>query len=100
MEEDFCMKKVVSILLVLVMCMGLMTGCVFGNTEEGSDPTTAPVSNQSGDNGETTTPTDAAVESALAPMTTENIELTYFNFVSEVLTQILAEKFMEKYPNI
>ena len=36
----------------------------------------------------------------LPPMTTEPITLKYMNFDSEVLTQKLAEKFEEMYPNI
>ncbi|RXI96249.1 extracellular solute-binding protein [Anaerobacillus alkaliphilus] len=36
----------------------------------------------------------------LDPMTTENITLTYASWSNPVLNQFLADKFMEKYPNI
>ncbi|WP_029505132.1 ABC transporter substrate-binding protein, partial [Lachnoclostridium phytofermentans] len=101
------MKKLVSMMLVLAMCMTLFSGCVFAGKE--AEDTSGKKDNQSstatpgGNGNEGTTPTtggEQGTDSALPPMTTEPITLTYFNFDSEVLTQKLAEKFMEKYPNI
>ncbi|WP_088104068.1 ABC transporter substrate-binding protein [Halalkalibacter urbisdiaboli] len=39
-------------------------------------------------------------ESALPPMTTENITLKYASWANGELNKFMAEKFMEKYPNI
>ncbi len=111
------MKRLMGIILSVTMCMYLLTGCVFGNSgDDSSSPGTSTPSaqldnntgnNASGNSGGETTPTgDAGDETGtggpagLPPMTTENITLTYLNFDSEVLTQKLAEEFMDLYPNI
>lgn len=94
------MKRVISILLVITMCIGVMTGCVFSGKEtEDTSAKTNPTSEAS--KGDNTSPTNVAgSDDGLPPMTTEEITLTYFNFDSDVLTNLLAQKFMEKYPNI
>lgn len=104
------MKKVVGILMMFVLCIGLMAGCVFKNTEDTSGTGSNTAKNEdtkdkASDNGSTATDTQntqGAEEKpeGLPPMTTEEITLTYMNFDSEVLTKLLAEKFMERYPNI
>lgn len=105
------MKKLISLLLTLALCLSFLSGCVFGGNQDKKDtPTTgATQSPTTGANATTDanvtatgTPTEAAAsdESGLPPMTTDKITLTYMNFDSDVLTQELAKKFMEKYPNI
>ncbi|HHU73535.1 MAG TPA: extracellular solute-binding protein [Clostridiales bacterium] len=104
------MKRLIGLLLVLTMLVGALSGCVFGDKDNASKdnggsnttPTTAGSNNDApdnqGDNG-TNDPTDSE-PAGLPPMTTEPITLKYMNFDSEVLTQKLAEKFEEMYPNI
>mgnify|MGYP001198465865 CR=1 FL=1 len=106
------MKKVLSIILVLVMMTGLLSGCVFGNKEDDSKTNTNQSSNDIGyedadpsktgdnDNQANDSQDVANNDGGLPPMTTDEITLRYLNFDSEVLTQELANKFMEKYPNI
>lgn len=99
------MKKLISLLMTLVICMSFLSGCVFGGNDDKKNDTKPEVtkSADAADNNDTSsTPTDSAAvdESGLPAMTTENITLTYMNFDSDVLTQELAKKFMEKYPNI
>ncbi len=109
------MKRLTSILLVLTMCMYLMTGCVFGNSDDSKAPSstsnetttekdTTDDSASTATSTESTQPTEAAAApteaAGLPAMTTENITLTYLNFDSELLTKELADKFMELYPNI
>ncbi len=67
-------KKVTSVLLTAAMVTGMLSG--------------------------TAVTVKAEKEAGLPPMTDEEIELTYMNFDNKVLTEYLAEKFMEKYPNI
>lgn len=102
------MKKLISLLMALVLCMSLLSGCVFGGSDD-KDTTTktedtgkAEATDAPDSTDTAATPTEGAVvdEAGLPPMTTENITLTYMNFDSDVLTQELAKKFMEKYPNI
>lgn len=81
------LKKLLSMLLVIVMMMGLATGCAF---DEGDGD------QQSNKNDDW----ENVGEDGLPLLTEEKIELTYFNFDSEVLTQKLAEKFMELHDNI
>lgn len=101
------MKKLISLLMTLVICMSFLSGCVFsGSNDKEADK--KPEVTKSADTASTTDEDDAgaptgstvADESGLPPMTTEEITLTYMNFDSDVLTQELAKKFMEKYPNI
>lgn len=101
------MKKILSLLLVLTMCISLLSGCVFGSKEDttkkaaDTTATQAPVKEDSPSTTEGTDPTAAPAEvTGLEPMTTEPITLKYLNFDSDVLTQELAKKFMEIYPNI
>lgn len=39
-------------------------------------------------------------EKGLPPMTEESVTLTYASWMNPALNELLAEKFMEKYPNI
>ncbi|NLY49227.1 MAG: ABC transporter substrate-binding protein [Clostridiales bacterium] len=104
------MKKIVALLLVLTMLVGVMSGCVFGSKDNtGKDNTSNTTPAQTNDSGKQTGTTGDGGSAAdegqgtaqgLPPMTTEPITLKYLNFDSEVLTQKLAEKFMDKYPNI
>lgn len=103
-------KKLVSALLCAAMAVSMLAGC-------GGD---SPANSSSGDGGAGNSAaadsgaddSDAGTEdntgaedggsdvSALPPMTTDEIELTYMNFDNKVLTEHLAQKFTEKYPNI
>ncbi|TAH70393.1 MAG: carbohydrate ABC transporter substrate-binding protein [Anaerolineaceae bacterium] len=104
------MKRIMALLLVLTMLVGVLSACVFGNKDNSASdngtaktPTKAAdktnTSDKADDNETVETGGDTATD-GLPPMTTEPITLKYLNFDSEVLTQKLAEKFMEKYPNI
>lgn len=95
-------KKLLCLLLVFVLSFTLLTAC--GKKDDKTDTSvtepgnqdTAPSTDESGteqDGGKT-------VEKSLPPMTTEEITLTYASWENEVLTTFLAQKFMEKYPNI
>ncbi len=109
------MKKNLCFLLTLIMCVGMFASCgVYTETNNGSDDTTAATSTtaptkeaaagdstESSDATATAAPEDTAVtEKSLPPMTTDEITLTYLNFDQDETTQYLAQKFMEKYPNI
>ena len=89
-------KKLLSALLCTAMAASMLTGC--GNSAPAEDAKTdAPAVEDAAaaeEGGE------AAEAAALPEMTTDEIELTYMNFDNKVLTEYLAEKFMEKYPNI
>lgn len=96
-------KKILSVLLVLIMCLSLFTAC--GKTEDGKEPTggedAVTDKEETGENGgDTEDEEESTAEKSLPPMTTEEITLSYVSWENEVLTQFLAEKFMEKYPNI
>ena len=99
------MKKVLSLLMVFVLCIGMLAAC-------GKNSDNPSGSNSVGDGGNTATPDagskddgtgdteEPVVTKSLPPMTTENITLTYASWENEVLTQHLASEFMKKYPNI
>jgi len=99
------MKKVLSLLMVFVLCVGMLAAC-------GKKTDNPSGSNSVGDGGNTATPDagskddgtgdteEPVVTKSLPPMTTENITLTYASWENEVLTQHLASEFMKKYPNI
>lgn len=96
-------KKIVSVLLCAAMAVSMLAGC--GGSPDNSQGSSA---GNEGGGGNSAAPKESGSGSeegggevsALPPMTTENIELTYMNFDNKVLTEYLAEKFTEKYPNI
>jgi multiple sugar transport system substrate-binding protein len=97
------MKKVLSLLLVLVMCLGAFAAC--GKKSDTNDETSATPTTTTSDSTEDAGTDDTAEvteapEKSLPPMTTENITLTYVSWENEVLTKYLADQFMAKYPNI
>lgn len=102
------MKRILALLLVLTMLVGVLSGCVFGNKDNtGNDNTGAnnptKAADKTSDKADDSDSPDVEGDTTadgLPPMTTEPITLRYLNFDSEVLTQELAKKFMEKYPNI
>lgn len=100
------LKKVLSMLLVLVMCLSLLTACGSGDKVDETDKGSNVESNGNNSAGGTDSNTDTnnddtgVTETSLPAMTTENITLTYCSWENETLTTYLAEKFMEKYPNI
>ncbi len=87
-------KKLTSLVLAGAMCAGMLAGCGDKETPE-TQPTTAPVDQDNTDN-----PDDTKEPAGLPPMTTENIELMYMHFDNATLVEYVAQKFMEKYPNI
>lgn len=97
-------KKLTSLCLAATMCAGLLTAC--GNGGDGDTTTPTPTTAPS-NNGNTTTDItpdpsteDGDTATGLPAMTTENITLTYMHFDNAVLVDYVAEKFMDKYPNI
>lgn len=85
------LKKLLSMLLVIAMMMGLATGCAFGGGDD---------QKQGNDGSDEDWSEGNLDENGLPKLTTDEIELTYFNFDSDILTKKLAEKFMELHPNI
>ncbi len=95
------MKKLLSLFMTLALCVSLMSGCVFGGSSDGDKKDTDKTGTTATGAPTTAATTDDGTDaSGLPAMTTEPITLTYLNFDSDVLTQELAKKFMEKYPNI
>lgn len=91
------MKKVLSLLLVLVMCIGTLAAC---SDKKNDTPTGGAESSTVTKAPEQGSDTPAVVEKSLPAMTTDNITLTYASWENEILTNHLASAFMEKYPNI
>lgn len=89
------MKKALSLILVLALCMSLITAC--GNKGETE---TTDTDAKTEDQVEATTDVAEEEESALPDMTTDEITLTYASWENTYLNEYLAQKFMEKYPNI
>lgn len=86
-------KKMVAAVLSMAMVMGLMTGC--GSSSGGSSSSATSVSGETEEvviNGIT--------YNKATDLTSDKITLTYFNFDQDEITQYLAERFMELYPNI
>lgn len=89
-------KKTLSFLLVATMGMSLVA-CSGGNAQETESTEVAKEETAT----TTTQESEAATQEAgLPPMTTENITLTYASWDNMKLQEYLADKFMEKYPNI
>ena len=86
-------KKMLCLLLAATMATGMLTGCGGGNDKEPADADTKAAQSDDGGSG-------SEEAEGLPPMTDEEIELTYMNFDNKVLTEYLADKFEEKYPNI
>jgi multiple sugar transport system substrate-binding protein len=86
------MKKVISLILVLALSMSLLAGCKGKeDTKSDAEATKAPAE---------TTEAEATEAPALPDMTTEEITLSYASWENTFLNEYLAQKFMEKYPNI
>lgn len=94
-------KKIVGALLCAAMAVSLLAGCG-GNTGDGGSSAGggADDGNVASNDGAAGTNDGAGTDLALPEMTTDEIELTYMNFDNKVLTEYLAQKFTEKYPNI
>ncbi|MDR2654823.1 MAG: ABC transporter substrate-binding protein [Oscillospiraceae bacterium] len=88
------MKKILAVLLIAAMVSGIMSGCGAGN------------SGKSGGSATEVTDDYDLVEingyqyKKYKDMTGDKITLTYFNFDQNEITQYLAKRFMEIYPNI
>ena len=87
-------KRIVSCMLTLCMVAGL-TAC--GNSGSGSGSNNGATS-VSGETEEVEI--DGITYHKATDLTTDEIELTYFNFDQDETTQYLADRFMELYPNI
>jgi len=103
-------RKVISVLLVFVICLGMLTACG-GNdpADNGKDDVEVSADDKGKQGGDDAQKSDASTDDkdseavsqkSLPPMTEEKIKLTYCSWENEVLTTHLAQKFMEKYPNI
>ncbi|MFN7252319.1 MAG: ABC transporter substrate-binding protein [Anaerobacillus sp.] len=86
-------KSLLGIVFSVLLMLLLVVGCSNETgVDEGGKPSEGTKENQ---------PTDEKnVEESLEPMTTDEITLTYASWSNPVLNQFLAEKFMDKYPNI
>jgi multiple sugar transport system substrate-binding protein len=91
-------KSLLSFLLVVALLMVSIVGCE-NQEQEKAEPAQQEQSQSDKGNGGSDT-SNAQEESALPPMTSENITLKYASWTNPALNQFLAEKFMEKYPNI
>ncbi|SFS05191.1 ABC transporter substrate-binding protein [Anaeromicropila populeti] len=89
------MKKMISLLMVLTLSITMFTSCAKSTVKEEDTNDTTVTETEAAE-------TEAATEepAGLPEMTTENITLTYVHFDNATLVPYLAEKFMEKYPNI
>ena len=87
-------KKLTSLALTAALCTSMLAGC--GGKDPEPTPTTNPGSNGDEQQGNEENPDD----SALPPMTTEKITLTYMHFDNAKLVEHVAKAFMDKYPNI
>ncbi|MDF2800099.1 MAG: transporter periplasmic subunit [Anaerocolumna sp.] len=95
------MKKILSLILVLALCISAFTACQ--SKKETTETDGAAVVQEQGSTEEVAEATPEVTEEAvksLPPMTTEEITLTYVSWENEVLTKYLADQFMKKYPNI
>lgn len=86
-------EKGLSMLLCAAVTASMLAGCG-GSTDTAADGNGA-AQKEAAEQAVGDTET-----SGLPAMTDEEIELTYMNFDNKVLTEYLAQKFMEKYPNI
>lgn len=94
------MKKVLSLLFVLVLCINTFTACKNENSEKTSQDSTVKDEINQDEKGDEDSAITNETEKSLPPMTTDEITLTYCSWENEVLTTYLAEQFMKKYPNI
>lgn len=90
------MFKKFSSMFVLASAFTTLVACG-GNDAATSSPTESPATGNTS-NGTTSTVVDTS--DGLPAMTTENITLTYASWDNAYMNEYLAEKFMEKYPNI
>ncbi len=75
-------KKLMAAILAMATMTGLLSGC--GSSASDAAPAAAGAEGTAGESG----------------VTTEDITLTYWHYEDETTINLLAEKFMEKYPNI
>ncbi len=87
-------KRIVAAMLTMSMLMGLTTAC----GSSGGAGSTSGATEVSGETEEVEI--NGITYHKATDMTTDEIELTYFNFDQDEITQYLAERFMEIYPNI
>lgn len=100
------MKKFLCMLVTVTMLGTVFTACGNGtdpnekNDTQKETKTDAPDNAESEEQNNAEEEENAGEETGLPPMTTDEITLTYVHFDNETLVPYLAEKFMEKYPNI
>lgn len=87
-------QKILSVTSVLALCAGSLSACGGGSASSSSADSSASSKESSA--------AESSSESAstLPAMTTDKITLTYASWENDVLTKYMAQKFMEKYPNI
>lgn len=91
------MKRFLALMCATAMCTATLTSCMSNDTVDNE------VTDEKVDSNTDTNVDNAnsdAVAVGLPEMTTDEITLTYVHFDNEPLVNYLAEKFMEKYPNI
>lgn len=104
-------RKVISVLLVFAICLGMLTACGSNDSSDNGKDDVEVNGDEKKQAGDVTKKPDAGAndkvdsgevipEKSLPPMTSEKIKLTYCSWENEVLKTHLAQKFMEKYPNI
>jgi multiple sugar transport system substrate-binding protein len=103
-------KKILAVLMVLSLMLSMLTGCSSNKKEAGTDTESTAVTDTSNNADDSTAENAeaddaAAEESGLAPMTTDEITLTYACWGLGEKGEIEAknkqiEAFMEAYPNI
>ena len=86
-------KSLFGVLVAMFLVLFMVVGC--SGDDKQSDGNASNNNNSVEGNGD-----NGGGESALDPMTEEDITLTYASFSNGELNKFLADKFMEKYPNI
>lgn len=92
-------RKVMSLLLAAAMTASLFSGCGNNNSNDNND-NKGGNSASSATSGSSSASSSGSETSGLPAMTKDEITLTYVHFDNDPLVKYLAEKFMDKYPNI
>ncbi len=87
-------KSLVRIMLTTLFILLVAVGC------SSKDSTNVDPGGKASDGAKDNQTEQKQEEVGLEPMTTENITLTYASWANPLMNQYLADKFMEKYPNI
>lgn len=91
-------RKILSVALAAAMTATLFSGC--GNSGNDGGSTTSKSNNDSSTTTSAVSDSQGGEASGLPEMTSDEITLTYVHFDNDPLVKYLADKFMDKYPNI